>query len=80
MLNLEELHLHIVVIRDDKFIDGNDLKKNIINYIPQLNKFEFNIHSNVPFDNQNDLSSNEDIQKTFNDFKNNLIISRIDFF
>jgi hypothetical protein len=80
MSNLEQLDLHIVVIRDDKFIDGNDLKKDIINYMPRLNKFEFNIHSSVALDNQNNVPSNEDIQKTFKDFKNNLIISRIDFF
>jgi hypothetical protein len=80
MLNLEKLHLHIVVIRDDQFIDGNDLKKDIINCMPQLNIFEFNVRSHVPFDNQNDLPSNETIQKTFNDFKNNLIVSYIDFF
>ncbi|CAF3806548.1 unnamed protein product [Rotaria sp. Silwood1] len=80
MSNLEQLDLHIVAIRDDKFIDGNDLKKNIINNMPQLNKFEFNIHSNVSLDNQNDLPSNEDIQKTFKDFKNSLVISCIDFF
>ncbi|CAF4243676.1 unnamed protein product, partial [Rotaria sordida] len=80
MSNLEQLDLHIVAIHDDKFIDGNDLKKNIINNIPQLNKFEFNIHSNVSLDNQNELLSNEDIRKTFKDFKDSLVISRSDFF
>ena len=76
MSNLEELQLHIVTISDEKIIDGNDLKKNILNYMPQLNHFGFNILSHVPFDNLDYLPSNADIQKTLND----LIMSRIDFF
>ena len=46
----------------------------------QLNKFTFNICSSECSNNQNDILSNEDIQHSFNDFKNNHIISYVDYF
>src|SRR5437868_3621858 len=46
MLNLEKLDLNLNdVVHDKGLIDGNILKVNIINYMPQLNKFTFNIRS-----------------------------------
>ena len=45
MLNLEKLSLYLVTSVRKTFIDGNDLKKNIINHMPRLNKFTFNIRS-----------------------------------
>ncbi|CAF1289888.1 unnamed protein product [Rotaria sp. Silwood1] len=80
MLNLEELDLHLRVDRYKGFIDGNDLKENIINYMPRLNKFTFNICLFNRTSNQINLRSNEDIQRTFKDFKNNQIISCVDYF
>ncbi|CAF1127810.1 unnamed protein product [Rotaria sordida] len=80
MLNLEELDLHLRVDRYKGFIDGNDLKENIINYMPRLNKFTFNICLFNRTSNQINLRSNEDIQRTFKDFKNNQIISCADYF
>ena len=59
------------------FFDGNDIKINIINHMPQLNKFTFNVHSYSSFYNENNLPSNEDIQKTFKDFKDYLIKVKI---
>ncbi|CAF1122948.1 unnamed protein product [Rotaria sordida] len=46
----------------------------------QLKHFTFNILSFVDLHNQIDLSSSEDIQQTFNDFKNNQTMSYIDYF
>ncbi|CAF3798493.1 unnamed protein product, partial [Rotaria sordida] len=80
MINLEELDLHLVVYREKRFIDGYDLKYNIINNLLRLNKFVFNIRSRLPLNDQVYLSSNEDCQLSFNDFKNNKIISCIDYF
>ena len=80
MINLEELDLYLVVYCEKRFIDGNDLKDNIINHLPQLNKFTFNIRSCLRLNDQIYLSSNEDIQHTFKDFKNNKIISCVDYF
>ncbi len=52
MLNLENLNLYLIVCRNKEFIDGNDLKKNIINHMSQLNKFIFNIRSNISLTDQ----------------------------
>jgi hypothetical protein len=45
----------------------------------KLNKLTFNIGSLVRFDDENNIPSNEDIKKTFENF-NNKIISNIDYF
>jgi hypothetical protein len=80
MFNLEKLDLYLAICCKNGLIDGNSLKKNIINHMPKLNKFTFNIRSTVRLDNQINLLSNEDIQYTFNDFRNNQIISWVDYF
>jgi hypothetical protein len=79
MLNLEKLDLTLTVFPNNKFIDGFELKKDIINHMVQLNKFTFNIRSCIQCSNQIDLPSNEDIQYTFRDF-NDRIISCVDYF
>ncbi|CAF3807757.1 unnamed protein product [Rotaria magnacalcarata] len=78
MPNLKQLNLYFLIFGRKTFIEGNNLK-DIINYMPQLNKFMFNIRSNVSTQNQINLPSNEDIQYTFRDYKNQ-IISSIDYF
>jgi hypothetical protein len=59
MFNLEKLDLDLVICCKNAFIDGNSLKKNIINHMPKLNKFTFNIRSTVRLDNQINLLSND---------------------
>ncbi|CAF4758939.1 unnamed protein product, partial [Rotaria sp. Silwood2] len=54
--------------------------QNIIDYLPRLNQFQFNIRSTMLLKNQIDLPSNEDIQYTFKDFLNNKIISCVNYF
>jgi hypothetical protein len=80
MSNLEKLDLGLTSFRDNRFIDGYELKKNIINHMPQLKKFTFNIRSLIRYYNQIDLPSNKDIQYTFRDFKDDHIISCVDYF
>ncbi|CAF3704184.1 unnamed protein product [Rotaria sp. Silwood1] len=80
MSNLEKLDLNINIDERKTFFDGNDLKMNIINHMSQLNKFTFNIHSLSSFYNEINLPSNEDIQKTFKDFKDKQIIYWNDYF
>ncbi|CAF0903123.1 unnamed protein product [Rotaria sordida] len=80
MFNLEKLDLYLAICCKNALIDGNNLKKNIINRMPKLNKFTFNIRSTVRLNNQINLPSNEDIQYTFNHFPNNQIISCVDYF
>ncbi len=73
MLNLEKIDL-CLARGDIGFIDGNELRMNIINHMPQLNKFVFNIRSTILLPNEIELPSNEDIQNTFKDFKDDQII------
>ncbi|CAF2931519.1 unnamed protein product [Rotaria sp. Silwood2] len=80
MLNLEKLDLQLNnVFHNEGFIEENSLKENIINYMPCLTKFTFNIRLFYP-SNRTNLPSNKDIQQTFKDFKNNQIISYVNYF
>ncbi len=82
MSNLKKLalNLHIDCREIEVFVDGNNLKKNIISHMPRLNDFVFNIRSIISLHNQMYLPSNEDIQRTFTSFKNHQVISRVDYF
>ncbi len=67
MINLEELILYLSIIRSNKnYIDGIQLYDDILIYMPRLNKFTFNIVTNVDKKNiEIAFSSNEDIQRSF---------------
>ena len=62
MSNIEKLGLYLTIYVNDKFIDGNDLKKNIINHLPQLNIFTFDIRSRMFINNQMNVPSKKDIE------------------
>jgi hypothetical protein len=79
MSNLEMLTLNIK-IEEIKFVDGNCLNNDILNHLPKLNHFIFNIQSRMYDYNQTDIRSNEDIQNTFKNFQNHKIISCVDYF
>ncbi|CAF3073790.1 unnamed protein product [Rotaria sp. Silwood2] len=53
MLDLEKLHLYLIIGYKNTFIDGNNLKRNIINHMPPLNIFTFNIRTTVHLHNLN---------------------------
>jgi len=78
MSNLEKLSLNLGICEKNTFVDGNELKKNIINYMPRLKRFQFYICSHLS--DQIYLPSKEAIQHTFRDFKDDQIISYIDYF
>ncbi|CAF4366289.1 unnamed protein product [Rotaria magnacalcarata] len=80
MFNLEELSLYVKICDKNTFVDGNDLKKNILNNMSRLKKFQFYIRSTTGVLNQINIPSNEDIQYTFKYFHNNHIISYVDYF
>jgi len=80
MSDLEKLDLSLIVGGKTTFVDGNYLKTNIINHMPRLSKFTFNICSNIYHCNGINLPSSKNIQKTFIDFKDNQIISCVDYF
>ena len=79
MSYLEELDLSLLVWTKKTFVDGNNLRLNIINHMPLLNKFTFNIVTSTRFYNQINLPSNKYIQQTFTNFENKQIISSVDY-
>lgn len=79
MMNLEKLNLELVVYRRKGFVNGNDFKEDIINHMPRLNKFTFNIRLFNYHYNQTILS-NENIQWTFKDLKSDQITCCVDHF
>ncbi|CAF1422817.1 unnamed protein product [Rotaria sordida] len=62
MSNLEELGLYFTAFVNETFIDGNSLKKDILNHMLQLKQFAFDIRSIMSIKNQMNLPSKEDIQ------------------
>ncbi|CAF2145333.1 unnamed protein product [Rotaria magnacalcarata] len=55
-------------------------RKNIISHMPRLNQFIFNIRSIINYNNLNYFPSNEDIHRTFINFKDNQVTSCVDYF
>ena len=80
MSNLEKLDLSLVVSMKQTFIDGNQLKFNILNNFAHLKKFLFNICSLIYFVRQTNFTTNEDIQRTLKDFPSEEIFSSLDHF
>ncbi|CAF1040738.1 unnamed protein product [Rotaria magnacalcarata] len=82
MINLEELILHLSIIRSNKnYIDGIQLYDDILIYMPRLNKFTFNIYTNVDKKNVGIVfSSNEDIQRSFKRKEYRSVASHIEIF
>jgi hypothetical protein len=80
MSNLEQLSLYLSLGRCNRFVDGNNLKQNIIDYLPQLKQFQFNIRSPMLLKDQIHLPSNEDIENSFKNFSDNQIICCVNYF
>ncbi|CAF3067489.1 unnamed protein product [Rotaria sp. Silwood2] len=80
MSNLEKLGLYLLVYVEQTFIDGNHLKKMIINRMPRLNKFIFYIQSSMYIGNKFNLPSTEDIRRTLIDFPVHKIICYLNYF
>lgn len=79
MSNLEALSLYVSTSRRNKFIDGNNLRENIIDYLPRLNQFHFNIRSTILIKDQINLLSNKDIEHSFKNFSNSQIICCVNY-
>ena len=80
MSNLEQLSLYLRISFRETFINGNDLKENILNRMSRLNQFTFYIRSSMFIRNQMYFPSTEDIQRTFIHFPMNPIVSYVDSF
>ncbi|CAF1462492.1 unnamed protein product [Adineta steineri] len=67
MINLEELKLYLLIkVCDLNYINGIQLYNELLCHMNKLNKFTFNIQTRVYRRNNNiNLSSNEDIQRSF---------------
>lgn len=80
MINLEKLILDLFIVYNETFVDGKYLQTNVINHLPQLRQFLFNIHSKFSLTDHPAVLSNEDIQQTFTHSIYQKIISSIDYF
>jgi hypothetical protein len=82
MINLEELILFLSIIRtDSNYVDGTELYDSILIYMPRLNKFTFNIDTAVIKTNPEiALSSNEDVQRSFNRREYGPVASHVETF
>ena len=65
MSNVERLELYIMFNCQRRFIDGNYLKKNILNSMIKLIEFNFSIISRISNVMKLNLPSTKDIQQTF---------------
>ncbi len=70
MINLEELKLYLLIkIFDSNYIDGIQLYDQLLFHMTKLNKFTFSIQTLVyKCKTEINLSSNEDIQRSFIDW------------
>ena len=64
----------------NSFVDGKHLKEHVINRLPRLNSFKFDIRSIMFLHDQTVFPSNEDIQQTFDDFQYGPVTSYVDYF
>ncbi|CAF1512487.1 unnamed protein product [Adineta ricciae] len=65
MTNLEKLGLYLETGIKEKFIDGNTLKKDILDHLIKINHFDFDIYSLISLNNQTNYPLQQDIQSTF---------------
>ncbi|CAF1104259.1 unnamed protein product [Adineta ricciae] len=70
MLNLTKLNLCLTLgLFSQKIVDGNIIRRDIISQLPKLKKFDFFIHSITFKQNEDTISSIDDIQRTFIGFE-----------
>ena len=72
MSNLEKLNLMIGVVMEKTFMNGD--------HLGHLNQFAFDIRSCIHLSDEFDFPSNDDIRRTFDDWKTNRILSHVDCF
>ena len=80
MTHLESLTLYLAIEEQDQFVDGSNLTRNILSHMPHLNQFRFNIRSFVSFNNQLQLPSNDNIQRSFRNCTDDEVVSYVDYF
>ena len=81
MINLKKLSLSLEIDYQERFVDGNHLKENVIRHMPRLEDFMFNIRSTIrPNFNPVHLPTNEEIRSTLRDLTKYTVVSYRDNF
>ena len=79
MSNLEVLDLTLTVSATRGLIDGTELMTNILDHLPRVNRFTFNIRSYLMQAPHVSMPTTEEVQKTFVALRNNNIVSYVDY-
>ncbi|CAF3929800.1 unnamed protein product [Rotaria sordida] len=80
MSHLEELTLHVCILNRPTFIDGIHLHKEILIYMPRLDKLTFYINTTNEINGSIHRLCNDDIQRTFSYINHRQVISIVDYF
>jgi hypothetical protein len=81
MINLKKFSLSLEIDWQERFIDGNHLKENVIRHMPRLEDFMFNIRSIMSLNSASvHLPTNEEIRSTLTDLTKYPIVSYRDDF
>jgi hypothetical protein len=65
MTQLEKLILYIRVKRQNRFVDGTNLHKDILIHMPRLDTFSFYVSTEIQIDDSVRRLSGDDVQETF---------------
>ena len=81
MSNLERLSLTISIDHEKRFLDGNNLKNDIVSHMPRLKEFLFNVRQKtIELENQFDFPSTEDIKCTLTSLSDVKVICCVGYF
>ncbi|CAF3342347.1 unnamed protein product [Rotaria socialis] len=80
MSYFEERTLHVCILNRPTFVNGIHLHKEILIYMPRLDKFTFYINTTNEINGSIHRLCNDDIQRTFSYTNHRPVISIVDYF
>ncbi|CAF4547326.1 unnamed protein product [Rotaria socialis] len=80
MSHLEERTLHVYILNQPTFVNGIHLHKEILIYMPRLDKLTFYIKTTNEINGSIHRLCNDDIQRTFSYTNHRPVISIVDYF
>ncbi|CAF3600935.1 unnamed protein product, partial [Rotaria socialis] len=80
MSHLEERTLHVYILNRPTFVNGIHLHKEILIYMPRLDKLTFYIKTTNEINGSIHRLCNDDIQRTFSYTNHRPVISIVDYF
>ncbi|CAM4833083.1 unnamed protein product [Rotaria magnacalcarata] len=80
MSHLEERTLHVCILNRPTFVNGIHLHKEILIYMPRLDKLTFYINTTNEINDSIHRLCNDDIQRTFSYTNHRSVISIVDYF